>query len=120
MLHTHHNETYIAANYPPQIDATHIQRQRFFPQLTPPPGVPVIYPGQTIVGNVGLWVNGVLGYAYQLLRNGVVFQVGNWTTGDLYVVQPSDIGSVMSIWVTATNQNGAGPVARSAGVLVVS
>ena len=49
-----------------------------------------------------------------------MFQAGGWTTGDLYVVQPSDIGSVISLWVTATNQNGAGPVARSAGVLVVS
>ena len=106
---------------PQHIDPpAYIQPRRFVPQLNPPPGIPVVYPGQTIVGNVGLWVNGVLGYAYQLLRNGVPFQSGSWTTGNLYVVQPSDIGSVISLWVMASNNCGAGPVARSPGVLVVS
>lgn len=100
--------------------AAYVQPKRFVPQLNPPPGVQVLYPGQAVIGNVGLWVNGVLGYAYQLLRNGVPFQSGNWTTGNLYVVQASDIGSVISMWITATNQNGAGPVARSQGLLVVS
>ncbi len=100
--------------------AAYLQPKRYFPQLTAPPGVPVVYPGQVIIGNVGLWVNGVLGYAYQLLRDGVVFQQGGWTTGNLYTVAASDIGSVLQLWITATNQNGAGPVAKSAGVLVVS
>ncbi len=98
--------------------APYIQPQRFVPHTNPPPGIPVVYAGQTIIGNVGLWVNGVLGYAYQLLRNGVAFQSGGWTTGILYVVQPSDVGSVLSIAITATNQNGSGPVAQSNGVLV--
>jgi hypothetical protein len=78
------------------------------------------YPGQVLIGNVGLWVNGVLGYAYQLLRNGVVFQAGNFVPGPLYTVAPSDVGSVFSLIVTATNSNGAGPVATSAGIIVVS
>ena len=59
MLHVHHNETYIAASYPPQIDVATVRPKRFVPQLTPPPGVPVLYPGQTIVGNVGAWVEGM-------------------------------------------------------------
>jgi hypothetical protein len=118
--HVHH-EAFITTSLPQQFESPPYNYQtRFFPQLNPKPGISVIYPGQTIVGNVGLWVNGVLGYAYQLLRNGVPFQSGGWTTGNLYVVQASDIGSVISLWVTASNNCGAGPVARSPGVLVVS
>ena len=106
---------------PQHIDPpAYIQTQRFVPQLNPAPGIAVVYPGQTIVGTVGLWVNGVLGYAYQLLRDGIIFQSGTWTTGNLYVVQASDIGSVISLKVTATNGAGAGPVASSTPVLVVS
>ncbi len=115
-IHPHQPLIYSGA-YQPDVAAA-LQPRHLVPHTNPPPGIPVVYAGQTIVGNVGLWVNGVLGYAYQLLRNGVVFQAGGWTTGDLYVVQPSDVGSVLSISITATNQNGAGPVAKSAGLLV--
>jgi hypothetical protein len=76
--------------------------------------------GQQLTGNVGLWVNGVLGYAYQLSRNGVVFQSGNWSAGPLYTVQASDIGSVIALIVTASNRSGAGPPASSTPVLIVS
>ena len=86
---------------------------------SPPTPQVFAHVGQTIVGTVGLWVNGVLGYMYQLLRNGVVFQSGNWTDGQLYVVLASDVGSVLSLVVIAQNHDGAGPAASSAPLLVV-
>ena len=90
------------------------------PIVAPAPTIPVAHVGQTIVGTVGLWVNGVLGYMYQLLRNGVVFQSGNWTDGSmLYIVQPTDVGTVISLVVTAQNNAGAGSAASSAPLLVV-
>ncbi len=93
--------------------------QQHVPIVAPAPGIPVAHVGQTIVGTVGLWVNGVLGYMYQLLRNGVVFQSGNWTDGQLYTVLASDVGSVLSLVVIAQNHNGSGPAATSAPLLVV-
>jgi hypothetical protein len=77
-------------------------------------------PGQQLTGHVGLWVNGVLGYAYQLTRNGVVFQAGNWIADSLYTVQPSDVGSVIALLVIATNRSGAGPIISSAPILIVA
>jgi len=75
--------------------------------------------GQVLTGKVGLWVNFPTGYAYQLLRNAVVFQSGNWDgTGPTYTVQNSDIGQVISLKVIASNSSGAGPVASSPGVLI--
>lgn len=77
--------------------------------------------GQTLFGNVGLWVNQPAGYAYQFLRNGAVFQSGPWIYPDpSYTVQLSDVGSVLSINVIASNTSGAGPVASSQGVVIVS
>lgn len=76
--------------------------------------------GQVLTGKVGLWVNFPAGYAYQLLRNGAVFQAGQWGPGPTYTVQASDIGSVLSINVTASNSSGAGPVAVSQGVSILS
>ena len=93
--------------------------QRYAPIVSPAITIPVAHVGQTIVGTVGLWVNGVLGYMYQLLRNGVVFQSGNWTDGQLYTVLASDVGSVLSLVVIAQNHDGAGPAASSAPLLVV-
>jgi hypothetical protein len=77
-------------------------------------------PGQQLTGNVGLWVNGVLGYAYQIARDGVVFQSGNWDPGALYTIRQSDVGSVISLMITATNRSGAWMSASSAPVLVVA
>lgn len=78
-------------------------------------------PGQQLIGDVGLWVNGVLGYSYQLTRNGVVFQSGNWMPGEpLYTVQSSDVGDVIALLVMATNRSGAGPMVSSAPVLIVA
>jgi hypothetical protein len=94
-------------------------RQQHTPIVAPAPTVPVAHVGQAIIGTVGLWVNGVLGYMYQLLRNGVVFKSGNWTDGHLYTVLASDVGSVLSLVVIAQNHNGSGPVASSAPLLVV-
>jgi hypothetical protein len=93
--------------------------QQHTPIVAPAPTIPVAHVGQIIVGTVGLWVNGVLGYMYQLLRNGVVFQSGNWTDGQLYTVLSTDVGSVLSLVVIAQNHDGAGPAARSAPLLVV-
>jgi len=75
-------------------------------------------PGQVLTGNVGLWVNGVTGYAYQLLRNGVTFQSGVWGPGVTYTVQASDSGSVISINVIASNSSGSGLPAHSMGVVI--
>jgi hypothetical protein len=60
----------------------------------PPPGIPVASPGQQLIGDVGLWVNGVLGYSYPLTRNGLQFQTGPWSGGPLYTLQNSDVGDV--------------------------
>jgi len=76
--------------------------------------------GQVLTGNVGLWVNFPTGYAYQLLRNGVVFQSGTWGPGPAYTVQAGDIGTVLSIQVIASNLSGSGPVASSSGVAILS
>jgi len=76
--------------------------------------------GQVLTGNVGLWVNFPTGYAYQLLRNGSVFQAGPWGPGPAYTVQASDIGSVLSLNVIASNSSGSGPVASSQGVVIAS
>jgi hypothetical protein len=78
-------------------------------------------PGQTLFGNVGLWVNGVTGYAYQLMRNGAVFQSGSWGSQDpSYTVQSSDVGTVITITVTASNSSGAGPPTQSVSVVITS
>jgi hypothetical protein len=69
--------------------------------------------------NVGLWVNGVQGYSYQLTRNGVVFQSGNYTDGPLYTLQPADVGQAFNVIIIATNKSGSGPSATSAGVIGV-
>ena len=76
--------------------------------------------GEVLTGNVGLWVNFPTGYAYQLLRNGAIFQVGTWGPGPTYTVQASDIGTVLSLNVIATNSSGSGSVASSQGVVIVS
>ena len=76
--------------------------------------------GEVLTGKVGLWVNFPTGYAYQLLRNGAVFQAGPWGPGPTYTVQVSDIGSVLSLNVIASNSSGAGPVASSHGVVIGS
>lgn len=58
--------------------------------------------GQTLFGNVGLWVNQPTGYAYQFMRNGAVFQAGPWSDPDpSYTVQLSDVGTVITINATA-------------------
>lgn len=73
-----------------------------------------------LYGDVGLWVNGVMGYSYQLTRNGVVFQSGNYQdkSTPLYTIQGSDSGKAFGIIITATNRSGSGPPATSAGVVV--
>lgn len=101
-----------AAVLPPQ--------KRLIPITAPAPTMPTASPGQQLTGNVGLWVNGVLGYAYQLTRDGIMFQSGSWLAGALYTVQASDVGSVIALIVTATNRSGAGPVASSVPTLIVS
>ena len=70
-----------------------------------------------LFAKVGLWVNGVQGYSYQLTRDGVVFQSGNYTDGPLYTIQPADVGHAFNIIITATNNSGSGPPATSAGVI---
>jgi hypothetical protein len=77
--------------------------------------------GQTLFGNVGLWVNQPTGYAYQFLRNGVVFQGGPWIAPDpSYTVQLSDVGTVITINVIASNSSGAGLAAQSTSVVITS
>jgi hypothetical protein len=83
-----------------------------------PGGIPVASPGQQLIGTVGLWVNGVLGYNYQLTRNGLPFQTGPWSDGPLYTLQLSDVGSVIALVIIAINKSGAGPVAKSMPILV--
>jgi len=78
-----------------------------------------VIPGQTLPGNVGLWVNFPTGYAYQLLRNGNVFQAGPWGAGPSYTVQLSDVGSIITLNVIASNSSGSGPVAGSGDYLAV-
>ena len=77
-----------------------------------------IIPGQDLLGNVGLWVNQPTGYAYQLMRNGAVFQAGPWGVGPSYTVQPSDVGSVITLQVIAMNSSGSGAPAASMIYLV--
>ncbi len=76
--------------------------------------------GEVLTGNVGLWVNFPTGYAYQLLRDGTAFQSGQWATGPSYTVQLSDVGSVLSLNVIASNSSGSGPIASSPGVVIAS
>ena len=77
-------------------------------------------PGDTLIGDVGLWVNGATGYNYQLDRNGIVFQFGAWGTGPTYLVQESDVGFVISITVFAINRNGTSLAANSIAVSIIA
>jgi len=68
-------------------------------------------PGNTLVGHVGLWANGVDGYAYQMYKNGqpVPGYSGNWPGSNAeYVVQNDDVGATFYFAIWASNNSGTG------------
>ena len=71
--------------------------------------------GSTLTGTHGTWSNNPSRYAYQWSRDGTPIQGATSTT---YKVQRSDEGLKLTVTVTASNAVGAGPPAKSAGVLV--
>lgn len=67
---------------------------------------------QILSATTGTWSNSPSSYAYQWKRNGV--DIGGATTSN-YTITSADIGTTLTVAVTASNAAGAGSPATSAG-----
>lgn len=69
--------------------------------------------GSTLTATTGTWTNSPTSYAYQWKKGGVAI---SGATSNTYVTVSGDIGSMITVTVTATNPGGAGAPATSSGV----
>jgi hypothetical protein len=73
--------------------------------------------GQTLTAANGTWTNSPSSYAYQWRRNGV--DISGATSGT-YVLVLADVGTTITVRVTASNASGAGPAATSAATATIA
>lgn len=90
-------------------------RARYISEDSTPANAPP-YVGQTLTAGMGVWTNTPLVYLYQWNQSGTPI---SGATGSTYVVAVADIGSTLTVTVTAINGFGAGVPATSVPTGVV-